>query len=63
MSERDRAAEELAEKWGRVRAQHIEMMAAAFALQTGLGPGECVLVEQRKGTKIRWWFEKREVKA
>lgn len=59
MNEYDDKLIALFEKWGQVRAQHIEMLAAAFALQTKLGPGECVLVEQRKGLKIRWWFEKR----
>jgi hypothetical protein len=41
------------------RNRRIEFMAQAFIEATGLDPTDAVLVEQRDGDTIKWWFEKR----
>ncbi len=32
----------------------------AWIAETGLKPSECVIVEERKGTQIRMWVEKKK---
>jgi hypothetical protein len=46
----------LVQKVDEVRAKHIELMAAAFCLQTGLPPDECELEQYNDGLTIRWRF-------
>jgi hypothetical protein len=45
----------------RIKNEHLEMMAAAYLLKTQIDPREVELVEQHLGTKIVWYFRKREV--
>jgi hypothetical protein len=45
----------------KVRADHLEMFAAAFIKRTGLDPTECELVEQQTESGItNWHFRKKE---
>lgn len=41
------------------RHSHLEEMAVAYLLHTGLMPDEVELVEQRIGDTVRWWYQKR----
>ncbi len=52
--------EDLVEKVLRTRAAYIEMLAAAFLKETGLKASESMLVEEKAGNQIRWYFKKRE---
>jgi hypothetical protein len=42
------------------RSHHLEAFAAAYLSLTDIPPEEAVLVEQRDGNIIRWWFERKE---
>lgn len=42
----------------KTRLHYLEMLAAAFILETGLSASECELVEEYRGTTISWRFRK-----
>lgn len=48
-----------AERAGKIRAEQIEMLAAAFIKLTNLPPDQCELVEAWEGTKLTWHFRQR----
>ena len=51
---------EVTEKAAFIRAEHIEMMAAAYIKKTCIDPRDVVLIEEHKGNLITWYFAKQE---
>lgn len=51
--------QEIAERAGRIRYEHIEMLAAAFMTLTKLPADQCEVVEQMDGQKMTWHVRQR----